>query len=195
METERADALLAQAQEQLAAARQRVRDLEGFVRIYQELRRGVPASALTPVPPERSVADTPWLPNDRGRTVSRNDRPAIVLADPDLSISEAAAKVLRHSGYPMKARRIAETMLAWQYPYTKGVDDLRASVGGVLARAVREGDTFVKLATGLFGLAEWGPDTQVDMDEAGDGPTGTTDGEMEMVEESLFTSVADVDME
>lgn len=168
------DGLLAQALAQLEEAKRHVRDLEGFVRIYTEFRKRGPGGALPAVVADVSSAapsadliqqaQPEPVRQTGGMTLpmlmeSSRSRPAMILSDPDLSISEAAAKVLRHFGEPMKARRIAETLLSWQYPYSKGVDDLRASVGGVLARAVREGDTFTTVNRGVFGLVEWGVET------------------------------------
>jgi hypothetical protein len=186
-----ADTLLVQALAELETAKVRVRDLEGFVRVYTELRRSgvatptqnAPAALVSAHRLESRLEPLDGLQQDAA-TAMAPTRPGVVLADPDLSITDAAVKVLRYFGQPMKARGIAETMLAWGFPYPKGVDDLRASVGGVLARAVREGNEFTKLATGLFGLAEWGTGD-------GDGAAHENAGE----EQSLFFGPGMVEMD
>lgn len=185
------DNLLTQALADLERAKLRVRDLEGFVRIYSEYRRSGPAGRSLPPPPTTELAPitAPLVEAQR----ANGERPGVVLADPDLSITDAAAKVLRYFRQPMKARRLAETMLAWGFPYQKGVDELRASVGGVLARAVREQDgTFTKWGTGVFGLREWGLS-----EDAPDSSTGNGDnaGEGSEAEDTLFTGAGAVNMD
>lgn len=193
MATEESGDLLSRAEMELEVAKGRVRDLEGFVRIYRELvgtALAMPQGAAGPSHP-RPLVHAP-------RT---GERPEVLLADSELSISEAAEKVLRHHRRAMKAREIAETMLAWEYPYKGSVHELRASVGGVLAREVREGGAFTKVATGTFGLKEWfsdpdlieeeeeeeedAPDTQVEQD----GPEGQA-GTALTHAGSLFEAVA-----
>jgi hypothetical protein len=142
------NALLARAIRELESTRARVRDLEGFIRIYPELI----GTAFEMPSLETAPVDTPVEQTTAAPTL----RPEISLADPGLSISEAAEKVLRHHAREMKAREIAEALLAWDYPYQGTIQELRASVGGVLARKVREGEIFTKPESGLFGLAEWG---------------------------------------
>lgn len=194
------DNLLMQVMAELEVVAQRKRDLEGFVRIYTEFRRIGRTNALSQiqVPADRPAA-TSLQVEDAGRLNAGSARPGVVLADPDLSLVDAAAKVLRYFGEPMKARRIAETMLAWGYPYSKGVDELRASVGGVLARAVREQDgTFTKLETrGVFGLREWGmSDSAVQSSRAAEGgESEDLEGATADASESSFTRAGDVEMD
>lgn len=139
----------------LEEARERVRDLEGFLRVLDELT-GSGHSIPTPTREER----------DSGPTLVRfgggAERPAVSLADPELGQLDAAEKVLRIHLRPMKPADIAHRMLLWGFPYDKGVEALKASVGGMLARAVREygeATPFVKVGSGLFGLREWGDAT------------------------------------
>lgn len=150
---------------ELEAARVRVRDLEGFCRVYAELMGSaftMPAAPPESTPPAGPAATLP----------APTPRPEISLADPGLSISDAAEKVLRHFRRPMKSREIAETMFAWEYPYEGTVQELRASVGGVLSREVRENGIFTRAALGVFGLKEWGGvNVSDDSDEEEDGQT------------------------
>ncbi len=151
MATTEGHAVYERAVRELEAARARVRDLEGFVRIYAEL---VDSAFSLPAPGPEEPHPVP-VPIHRPPA----HRPEVSLADPSLSISEAAVKVLRYHVQPMKARQIAQTMLAWGFKYDGTVQDLRASVGGVLAREVRVGGDFTKVRTGTFGLKEWLTDT------------------------------------
>lgn len=169
MATLDSDAIYTRAVSELEAARARVRDLEGFVRIYPELvctAFAMPQGAAGPPQPPPVV-----------RAPRTGERPEVSLADSELSISEAAEKVLRHHGRAMKAREIAETMLAWEYPYKGSVHELRASVGGVLAREVREGGAFRKVATGTFSLKAMFADIGGTEEEEEEAPDVETDGE------------------
>ena len=154
------DLLYSRAVEQLEAARARVRDLEGFVRVYAELMGSV---TMPEAPPESAAPPTPPAPPAPPR------RPEVSLADSGLSISDAAEKVLRHFGRQMRAREIAATMLEWGFPYENTLHELRASVGGVLSREVREGGIFTRPAHGTFGLKEWGGASLADDEEEEEG--------------------------
>ena len=160
------DPIYAQAVLRLAEAQQRARDLEGFVRVYPEL---VGSAFAMPTEGVAEPEARPVLLDPEPRP-----RPEVSLADPELSISDAAAKVLRHRMRPMRARELAETMMEWGFEYPNSVQDLRASVGGVLAREVREGGIFTKQGKGVFGLTEWGDAVGDDDgdDEGGDGLEG-----------------------
>ena len=148
---------------ELAAAKERVRDLEGFVRMYPILM----GEAFSMPTGDAEPAPAAALQAVRAVVNPQLSRPEVSLNDPDLSISEAAAKVLRHTMRPMKARELAETMLRWGYPYKGTPSELRASVGGILSREVREQNTFSKPAVGTFGLREWGGAHDVDDSEEG----------------------------
>ncbi|CAN5332927.1 hypothetical protein BH24GEM2_BH24GEM2_13520 [soil metagenome] len=152
--------LLVRAQQELDALRTRARDLEGFIRVYRELAGSALSMPAAPEVQEPSPVRVA-VPD------SAPARPPVALSDPDLSIPEAAEKVLRHFGAHMKARQIAETMAQWGFPLKgRSIQDLRATVGGVLARKVREGETFTKPEAGVFGLAEWDDSTQVKAEPA-----------------------------
>lgn len=136
--------VLRRAEQELVVARARTRDLEAFIRIYREL---VTAPGLS------AVADQPELLSSV--STSAVSRPPVSLADSDLSITDAAEKVLRAVGRPMKGREIAERLLDWGFPYPAGVQKLRSSVGGVLSRKVGMKDAFWRPKPGTFALLEW----------------------------------------
>lgn len=149
------DGLLALAERELAAARARARDLEGFVRVYREL---VTTSTSSPVPEDG--------PSARATSSGAVSRPPVSLADSELSIADASEKVLRAVGRPMKARDIAERLLDWGFPYSAGLQKLRSSVGGVLSRKVGSRDSFSRPKPGMFALLEWEAAEPQDQDTA-----------------------------
>ncbi|HEU4883698.1 MAG TPA: hypothetical protein VFT45_15680, partial [Longimicrobium sp.] len=88
------DAMLMQAMEELEVVAKRKRDLEGFILICSEYRRAGRPNALAQVvvPPGMSPA-APLVEGDRASIAEHPRRPGVDLADPDLSLVDAAAKV------------------------------------------------------------------------------------------------------
>jgi hypothetical protein len=92
----------------------------------------------------------------RAYAQGRQARGDLELQRVGLTMPEAAEIVLGRAGKPLTSRQIAERLLEGGYPYKKGINVLRSSIGGVLSMKVRDHDTFVKVAPGTFALAEWG---------------------------------------
>jgi len=98
---------------------------------------------------------------------------------PQMTIHEASLAVLREAGRHMRALPITEAIVSKGMIETNSVADLRASVGGILARKAKRKDTFTKPVKGLFGLIEWD----------GHGPNETDDE----FTDALFAGVVDED--
>lgn len=97
------------------------------------------------------------VPDDGGGSVEA-ERAELVeekpLDRPDVTIVEGAKAVLEHAGTPLKSRRIAERMMEAGFRYDRGINRLRDSIGTMLNREAKNGDTFEKHAPGLYGLRE-----------------------------------------
>ena len=91
----------------------------------------------------------------------KNLKPEQPLALPLMTIPQGVRYVLREGRAPMKARAIADRMLALGFRYDKTASKLRASIGSTVDRKARAGDTFAKMGKGLYALREWQQNSNV----------------------------------
>lgn len=102
--------------------------------------------------PITSAPTTPVAAETQTRTPS-----VVSFAPPKQTktIHDASVATLREFGRHMRALPITEHAVARGWLESKDEAATRASVGGILARKAKRGDTFTKPAKGLFGLREW----------------------------------------
>lgn len=137
------DEVLTQIDSEITALEARVSELQSAKKVLTELigrgdvEKSISKRDTEPVPtPVTNVQD-------------------LGLRRKGLSIPEAAEIVLRAANEPLKARDIADRLLAGGFHYKNSVTRLRESIGAVLRPKVKEGDTFTKVDSGTFGLLEW----------------------------------------
>ena len=96
--------------------------------------------------------------NERPKKKLKPEQP---LALPLMTIPQGVRYVLMEGRAPMKARAIADRMLALGFRYDKTASKLRASIGSTVDRKARAGDTFAKMGKGLYALREWQQNSNV----------------------------------
>jgi hypothetical protein len=77
------------------------------------------------------------------------------LGEPGLTLPEAAVLVLEQAAAPLNVQQLAEGLILGGYPYPRGIDELRVSLRGTIARNVREGGMLANFGRGVYGLRQW----------------------------------------
>lgn len=127
---------------EILALERRLESLRQAKALIEELRASPLPSLTDDLPVMMRVKDLP-------ESVFRS------LSDPSMTITDAARVILSESRKPLPVPEITERMVRAGFNYPAGTEKLRASLRALLSRKVAEGDTFVSVGRGLFGLVMW----------------------------------------